>query len=150
MFNRIFRISLMVAIGAIVVAGLGAATTAGIAAARGELGMGQARSGSGMASIRMGRDNHGMGDHRNFKNDANTVPAGPDAEMGAGDGEETQHGAMPGSGAETGMQPMPPQWLMVARGLLRAVASLVPLALFVAGISWVLHRTSALKPAPAV
>ena len=149
MFNRIFRISLMVAIGAIVVAGLGAATTAGIAAARGELGMGQARSGSGMASIRMGRDNHGMGDHRNFKNDANIAPAGMDGEMGTGDGEEMQHGAMPGSGAEAGMQPMPPQWLMVARGLLRAVASLVPLALFVAGISWVLHRTSAFQPAPA-
>ena len=139
----------MVAIGAIVVAGLGAATTAGIAAARGELGMGQARSGSGMASIRMGRDNHGMGDHRNFKNDANIAPAGMDGEMGAGDGAEMQHGAMPGSGAEAGMQPMPPQWLMVARGLLRAVASLVPLALFVAAISWVLHRTSAFKPAPA-
>ena len=149
MFNRIFRISLMVAIGAIVVAGLGAATTAGLAAARGELGTGQARSGSGMASIRMGRDNHGMGDHRNFKNDANIAPAGMDGEMGAGDGEEMQHGAMPGSGAEAGMQPMPPQWLMVARGLLRAVASLVPLALFVAAISWVLHRTSAFKPAPA-
>ncbi len=102
-----------------------------------------------MASIRMGRDNHGMGDHRNFKNDANIAPAGMDGEMGAGDGEEMKHGAMPGSGAEAGMQPMPPQWLMVARGLLRGVASLVPLALFVAGISWVLHRTSALKPAPA-
>ena len=149
MFNRIFRISLMVAIGAIVVAGLGAATTAGIAAARGELGMGQARSGSGMASIRMGRDNHRMGDHRNFKNDANIAPAGMDGEMGAGDGAEMQHGAMPGSGAEAGLQPMPPQWLMVARGLLRGVASLVPLALFVAAISWVLHRTSAFKPAPA-
>ena len=149
MFNRIFRISLMVAIGAIVVAGLGAATTAGIAAARGELGIGQARSGSGMASIRMGRDNHGMGDHRNFKNGANIATVGMDGEMGAGAGEEMQHGAMPGSGAEAGMQPMPPQWLMVARGLLRAVASLVPLALFVAGISWVLHRTSALKSAPA-
>ena len=149
MFNRIFRISLMVAIGAIVVAGLGAATTAVIAAARGELGMGQARSGSGMASIRMGRDNHGMGDHRNFKNDANIAPAGMDGEMGAGDGAEMQHGALPGSGAEAGMQSVPPQWLMVARGLLRAVASLVPLALFVAGISWVLHRTSAFKPAPA-
>ena len=149
MFNRIFRISLMVAIGAIVVAGLGAATTAGIAAARGELGIGQARSGSGMASIRMGRDNHGMGDHRNFKNGANIATVGMDGEMGAGAGEEMQHGAMPGSGAETGMQPMPPQWLMVARGLLRAVVSLVPLALFVAGISWVLHRTSAPMPAPA-
>ena len=149
MFNRIFRISLMAAIGAIVVAGLGAATTAGIAAARGELVMGQARSGSGMASMRMAGENHGMGDHRNFKNDANIAPAGVDGEMGAGDGEEMQHGAMPGSGAEAGMQPMPPQWLMVARGLFRAVASLVPLALFVAGISWVLHRTSALKPAPA-
>ena len=44
---------------------------------------------------------------------------------------------------------MPPQWLMVARGLFRGVASLVPLALFVAGISWVLHRASALKPAAA-
>ena len=139
----------MVAIGAIVVAGLGAATTAGIAAARGELGTGQARSGSGMASMRMGRDNHGMGDHRNFKNDANIAPAGMDGEMGAGDGAEMQHGALPGSGAEAGMQSVPPQWLMVARGLLRAVASLVPLALFVAGISWVLHRTSAFKPAPA-
>ena len=149
MFNRIFRISLMVAIGAIVVAGLGAATTAGIAAARGELGMGQARSGSGMESIRMGRDNHGRGDHRSFRNDANIAPAGMDGEMGAGDGEEMQHGAMLGSGAEAGMQPMPPQWLMVARDLFRGVASLVPLALFVAGISWVLHRTSALKTAPA-
>ncbi len=149
MFNRIFRISLMVAIGAIVVAGLGAATTAGIAAARGELGMGQARSGSGMASMRMGRDHHGMGDHRNFKNDANIAPAGMDGEMCAGDGAEMQQGAMPSSGAEAGMQSMPPQWLRVARGLLRGVASLVPLALFVAGISWVLHRTSALKPAPA-
>lgn len=148
MFNRIFRISLMVAIGAIVVAGLGAATTAGIAAARGELGMGQARSGSGMASMRMAGENHGRGDHRNFKNDANIAPAGMDGEMGAGAGAEMKYGAMPGSGAEAGMQPMPPQWLMVARGLFRWVASLVPLALFVAGISWVLDRTSALKPAP--
>ena len=72
-----------------------------------------------------------------------------DGEMGAGDGAEMIHGAMPRSGAEAGMQPMPPQWLIVARGLLRAVASLVPLALFVAGISWVLHRTSALTPSPA-
>ena len=150
MFNRIFRISLMVAIGAIVVAGLGAATTASIVAARGELGMGQARSGSGMASIGMGRDNHGRGDQRNFKNGANIAPAGMDGEMDAGDGEEMQHGAMPGSGAEAGLQPMPPQWLMVARGLLRGVASLVPLALFVAGISWMLHRTSAPMPAPVV
>ena len=150
MFNRIFRISLMVAIGAIVVAGLGAATTAGIAAARGELGMGQARSGIGMASMRMAGENHGRGDHRNFKNDANIAPAGMDGEMGAGAGAEMQHGAMPGSGAEAGMQPMPPQWLMLARGLLRGVASLVPLALFVAGISWVLHRTSEPMPAPVV
>ena len=148
MFNRIFRISLMVAIGAIVVAGLGAATTAGIAAARGELGMGQARSGSGMASMRMAGENHGRGDHRNFKNDANIAPAGMDGEMGAGAGEEMQHGAMPGSGAEAGMQPMPPQWLMVAHGLLRAVAALVPLSLIVAGLAWVLHRTADAGLAP--
>ena len=140
----------MVAIGAIVVAGLGAATTAGIAAARGELGMGQARLASGMASMRMAGANYGRGDHRNFNDDANIAPAGMDGEMGAGDGAEMQHGAMPGSGAEAGMQPMPPQWLIVARGLLRAVASLVPLALFVAGISWVLHRTSEPMPAPVV
>ena len=101
----------MVAIGAIVVAGLGAATTAGIAAARGELGMGQARSGSGMASMRMAGENHGRGDHRNFKNDANSAPAGMDGEMGAGAGAEMQHGAMPGSGAEAGMQSVPPQCL---------------------------------------
>ncbi len=56
-----------------------------------------------------------------------------------------------GSGLEVpdARQLMPPQWLMVAHGLLRAVAALVPLSLIVAGLAWVLHRTADTGAAPA-
>ena len=61
-------------------------------------------------------------------------------------GAKMRHGANMGVGAEADIEPMAAQGLMLARGLIRAVASLVPLALVVAGISWVLHRTTASSP----
>ena len=48
----------MVAIGAILGAALGAATTAGIATARGELAIGRM---GGMHAMRMSSEGHGMG-----------------------------------------------------------------------------------------
>lgn len=155
MFNRIFRISLMVAIGAILVAAIGAATTAGIAAARGELAMGHE---GGMQAMRRGDGSPGMGDQMGAEAGETMGHRGQHAEMRMGDAEtmgsgasmgdaETMDpGASMGAGAEADVQASAPQWLMVARGLIRAVASVVPLALIAAGISWVLHRTNASGP----
>lgn len=143
MFNRIFRISLMVAIGAILVAAIGAATTAGIAAARGELAMGHE---GGMQAMRRGDGSHGMGDQMGAEAGETMGHRGQHAEMRMGDAETMGSGASMGAGAEADVQASAPQWLMVARGLIRAVASVVPLALIVAGISWVLHRTNASGP----
>lgn len=143
MFNRIFRISLMVAIGAILVAAIGAATTAGIAAARGELAMGHE---GGMQAMRRGDGSHGMGDQMGAEAGETMGHRGQHAEMRMGDAETMGSGASMGAGAEADVQASAPQWLMVARGLIRAIASVVPLALIVAGISWVLHRTNSSGP----
>ena len=140
MFYRMFRTSLMVAIGAILVAALGAATTAGIAAARGELAMGRM---GGMQAMRMSGEGHGM-DYQMGAEAGDTMRHdGRGGVMRAGHGAEMHYGASMDAGAGAAMQALAPQWLMVAGGLIRAVASLVPLALIVAGISWVLHRTTA-------
>ena len=74
---------------------------------------------------------------------------GRGGEMRAGHGAEMHYGASMAAGAGAATQPLAPQWLMVAGGLIRAVASLVALAYIVAGISWVLHRTTAQGPAVA-
>ena len=140
MFYRMFRTSLMVAIGAILVASLGAATTAGIAAARGELAPGRM---GGMQAMRMSGEGHGM-DYQMGAEAGDTMRHdGRGGVMRAGHGAEMHYGASMDAGAGAAMQALAPQWLMVAGGLIRAVASLVPLALIVAGISWVLHRTTA-------
>lgn len=133
----------MVAIGAILVAAIGAATTAGIAAARGELAMGHE---GGMQAMRRGDGSHGMGDQMGAEAGETMGHRGQHAEMRMGDAETMGSGASMGAGAEADVQASAPQWLMVARGLIRAVASVVPLALIVAGISWVLHRTNASGP----
>lgn len=143
MFNRIFRISLMVAIGAILVAAIGAATTVGIAAARGELAMGHE---GGMQAMRRGDGSHGMGNQMGAEAGESMGHRGQDAEMRMGDAETMGPDASMGAGAEADVQASAPQWLMVARGLIRAIASVVPLALIVAGISWVLHRTNSSGP----
>lgn len=133
----------MVAIGAVLVAAIGAATTAGIAAARGELAMGHE---GGMQAMRRGDGSHGMGDQMGAEAGETMGHRGQHAEMRMGDAETMGSGASMGAGAEADVQASAPQWLMVARGLIRAVASVVPLALIVAGISWVLHRTNASGP----
>lgn len=133
----------MVAIGAILVAAIGAATTAAIAAARGELAMGHE---GGMQAMRRGDGSHGMGDQMGAEAGETMGHRGQHAEMRMGDAETMGSGASMGAGAEADVQASAPQWLMVARGLIRAVASVVPLALIVAGISWVLHRTNASGP----
>ena len=140
MFYRIFRTGLMVAIGAILVAALGAATTAGIAAARGELSM--VRMG-GMQAMRMSGEGHGMDYQMGSEAGETMRHDGRGGEMRAGHRAEMHYGASMAAGEGAATQPLAPQWLMVAGGLIRAVASLVPLALIVAGISWVLHRTTA-------
>ena len=140
MFYRMFRTSLMVAIGAILVATLGAATTAGIAAARGELATGRM---GGMQGIRMSGEGHGMGHQMDAEARETMRHDGRGGEMRAGHRAEMHYGANKGAGAGAAMQLLAPQWLMVAGGLICAVASLVPLALIVAGISWVLHHTTA-------
>ena len=65
---------------------------------------------------------------------------------GHGKGPEIGQGAdstaSPAPDAATVARPLPPQWLMIASGLLRAVVALVPLSLIVAGLAWILHRTS--------
>ena len=146
MFYRMFRTSLLVAIGAILVAALGAATTAGIAAARGELAIGRM---GGMQAMRMSGAGHGMGYQMGAEARETMRHDGRGSEMRAGHGAEMHHGASMAAGGGAATQPLAPQWLMVAGGLIRAVASLVPLALIVAGISWVLHRTTARGPAVA-
>lgn len=143
MFYRIFRTSLMVAIGAILVAVVGAAATAGIAAARGELGMGR---NSGMQFMRMGGGSHDMGYRMGAEAGDTMEHRGMGAEEHRGSGAKMHYGANTGAGPEAEIQPMAAQWLMLARGLIRAVASVVPLALIVAGISWILHRTTASSP----
>ena len=146
MFYRMFRTSLMVAIGAVLVAALGAATTAGIAAARGELAMGRM---GGMQAMRMSGEGHGMDYQMGSEAGETMRHDGRGGEMRAGHRAEMHYGANMGASAGAAMQPLAPQWLMVAGGVIRAVASLVPLALIVAGISWVLHRTTAQGPAVA-
>ena len=140
MFYRMFRTSLMVAIGAILVGALGAATTAGIAAARGELAIGRM---GGMQAMRMSGEGHGMGYQMGAQARETMRHDGRGGVMQAGHGAEMHHGASMAAGGGAATQSLAPQWLMVAGGLIRAVASLVPLALIVAGISWVLHRTTA-------
>ena len=129
MFYRMFRISLMVTIGAILVAALGAAITVGVAALRGENAMGMRGHAGGRMELHMGGRHHERG--RMIAPEIGGAEKGSDAE------------------APDAMQLMPPQWLMVAYGLLRAVAALVPLSLIVAGLAWVLHRTADAGAAPA-
>ena len=143
MFYRIFRTSLIVAIGAILVAVAGAATAAGIADARGELAMG--RNG-GMQAMRMGGGGHEMGYRMGAEAGESIVRRGTGGEEHMGSGAKMRRGANMGAGAEADFQPMAAQWLMLARDLIRAVASVVPLALIVGAISWVLHRTTASSP----
>ena len=143
MFYRIFRTSLIVAIGAILVAVAGAATAAGIAAARGELAMG--RNG-GMQAMRMGGGGHDMGYPMGAEAGESMDRRGTAGEEHMGSGAEMHYGANMGAGAEADIQPIAAEWLMLARGVIRAVASVVPLALIVAAISWVLHRTTASSP----
>ncbi len=115
----------MVTIGAILVAALGAAATTGVAALRGELGMGMWRLGGGRMGMHMDGRHH---DRRHGK--------GPEIGQGA------DSAVSPAPDATTVARPLPPQWLMIASGLLRAVVALVPLSLIVAGLAWILHRTS--------
>ena len=131
MFYRMFRISLMVTIGAILVAALGAAVTVGVAALRGENAMGMRGHAGCCMELHMGGRHHERG-HM-------IAPESGEAEKGSG------------AEAPDAMQlmPPPPQWLMVAHGLLRAVAALVPLSLIVAGLAWVLHPTADAGAAPA-
>ena len=114
----------MITIGAIVVAALGAAATGGIAAVRGELGSATRPLGG------RGMDMHRGGRHH--ERGAVKGPAIAQGEDSAGN---------PATDAVIAMRPMPPQWLMIAMGLLRAVVALVPLSLVVAGLAWILHRT---------
>ncbi len=143
MFYRIFRTSLIVAIRAILVAVAGAATAAGIADARGELAMG--RNG-GMQAVRMGGGSHDTGHWIGAEAGESMDHRGTGGEEHMGSGAEMHYGANMGVGAEADIQPVAAQWLMLARGLIRAVASLVLLALIVAAISWVLHRATGSTP----
>ena len=122
----------MVTIGAILVAALGAAATGGIAAVRGELGSAMRPLGGRGMDMHMGGRHHERG--------AAKGPAIAQGEDSAGN---------PASDAVTAMRPMPPQWLMIAMGLLRAVVALVPLSLVVAGLAWILHRTDNQTPQPS-
>ena len=131
MFYRMFRISLMVTIGAILVAALGAAITVGVAALRGENAIGMRGHARGRMELHMGGPHHERGRMiapEIGKAEKGTVSEAPDAMQ---------------------LMPPPPQWLMVAHGFLRAVAALVPLSLVVAGLAWVLHRTADGGAAPA-
>ena len=130
MFYRMFRISLMVTIGAILVAALGTAVTIGVAALRGENAMGMRGHAGGRMELHMGGRHHERGRMiapENGEAEKGTVSEAPDAMQ---------------------LVPAPPQWLMVAHGFLRAVAALVPLSLIVAGLAWVLHRTADAGLAP--
>ena len=122
----------MITISAILVAALGAAATGGIAAVRGELGSAMRPLGGRGMDMRMGGRHHERG--------AGKGPAIAQGEDSAGN---------PASDAVTAMRPMPPQWLMIAMGLLRAVVALVPLSLVVAGLAWILHRTDNQTPQPS-
>lgn len=115
----------MVTIGAILVAALGAAASAGVAALRGEPGMGMRHLGGGGMEMHMRGRHHDGG-----------YGKGPEMEQG----EDST--VSPAPTATNMVRPVPPQWLMIASGLLRAVVALVPLSLIVAGLSWILHRTS--------
>ena len=131
MFYRMFRVSLMVTIGAILVAALGTAVTIGVAALRGENAMGMRGHAGGRMELHMGGRHHERGRMiapENGEAEKGTVSEAPDAMQ---------------------LMPAPPQWLMVAHGFLRAVAALVPLSLIVAGLAWVLHRTADAGAAPA-
>ena len=134
---------MIVAIGAILVAVAGAATAAGIAAARGDLDMG--RNG-GMQAMRMGGGGHDMGYPVGAEAGESMDRRGTGGEEHMGSGAKMRHGANMGAGAEADIQPMAAEWLMLAWGVIRAVASVVPLALIVAAISWVLRRTTASSP----
>ena len=131
MFYRMFRISLMVTIGAILVAALGAAITVGVAALRGENAMGMRGHAGGRMELHMGGRHHERG------------------RMIAPESGEAENGTVSEAPDAMQLMPPPPQWLMVAHGLLRAVAALVPLSLIVAGLAWVLHRTADAGAAPA-
>ncbi len=131
MFYRMFRISLMVTIGAILVAALGAAVTVGVAALRGENAMGMRGHAGGRMELHMVGRHHERG--------RMIAPESSEAEKGSGlEAPDARQ-----------LMPPPPQWLMVAHGFLRAVAALVPLSLIVAGLAWVLHRTADAGAAPA-
>ncbi len=130
----------LLAIGAILVAVAGAATAAGIAAARGELAMG--RNG-GMQTMRMSGGGHDMGYPMGAEAGESMDRRGTGGEEHMASGGKMRHGANMGAGGEADIQPMAAEWLMLARGVIRAVASVVPLALIVAAISWVLHGTTA-------
>ena len=131
MFYRMFRISLMVTIGAILVAALGAAITVGVAALRGENAMGMRGHAGGRMELHMGGRHHERG--------RMIAPESSEAEKGSGlEAPDARQ-----------LMPPPPHWLMVAHGLLRAVAALVPLSLIVAGLALVLHRTADARAAPA-
>ena len=131
MFYRMFRISLMVTIGAILVAALGAAITVGVAALRGENAIGMRGHAGGRMELHMGGRHHERG--------RMIAPESSEAEKGSGlEAPDARQ-----------LMPPPPQWFMVAHGLLRAVAALVPLSLIVAGLALVLHRTADAGAAPA-
>ena len=133
----------LAAIGAILVAVAGAATAAGIAAARGELDMG--RNG-GVQAMRMGGGGQEMGYLMGAEAGETMDHRGTGGEEHMGSGAKMRHGANMGAGAEADIEPMAAQGLMLARGLIRAVASLVPLALIVAAICWVPHRATGSTP----
>ena len=133
----------MVAIGALLLAVAGAATAAGSVAARGELAMG--RNG-GMQTMRMSGGSHDTGHRMGAEAGGTMEHRGTGGEEHRGSGAKAHHGANMGAGAEADIQPMAAEWLMLARGLIRAVASLVLLALIVVAISWVLHRATGSTP----
>jgi len=145
MFYRMFRISLMVTIGAILVAALGGAITVGVAALRGENAMGMRGHAGGRMELHMGGRHHEGG--------RMIAPEIGEAEDGSGsiapESGEAENGTVSEAPDAMQLMPAPPQWLMVAHGFLRAVAALVPLSLIVAGLAWVLHRTADAGAAPA-
>ena len=121
----------------------GAATAAGIAAARGELAMGRY---GGMQAMRMSGGSHDTGHRMGAEAGESMDRRGTGGEEHLGSGAKMRHGATMGAGAEADIQPMAAEWLMLARGVIRAVASVVPLALIVAAISWVPHRATGSTP----
>ena len=93
-----------------------------------ESGAAEDGSGSDAAEIGKAEDGSGSDAPEIGKAEKGTVSEAPDAMQ---------------------VMPPPPQWLMVAHGLLSAVAALIPLSLIVAGLAWVLHRTAGAGAAPA-